>query len=219
LDRRAAWAGVIACLFLCAACAQMALLPISPIISALASLPDPDTAEEIVAMEKKRDWPGLVRYAQAKLQVEPRKSDWWFLQGYALARQSRHTEAIAAYQQALKISPEDEGSWLYLGYSQRESGQSELAIRTFSQALRYRPESAITYLALADTYARQNQFDRAIPGYRESVRYDSRLLEGWYGLAVACHSTGQRDCRDEALKSVQKIDPRASAEFERLYLK
>jgi tetratricopeptide (TPR) repeat protein len=210
-------AGVIACLVICAACAQVALMSVTPIIAALASHLDQTTAREIVELDKKQDWPGLLDLARALLQREPDRAEWWFLQGYALARQGQHAAAVESYERAIRISPEDESSWLSLGQSQSALGQMERAIQTYRQVLRYRPESAPAYLALADLYIRQGKPDLAIPNYRESVRYDPDSAQSWYGLAAAYQQTGQRERRDEALQGLRKLDPAAADQFEKQY--
>ncbi len=64
-------AGAAACLALCAACAQVALMSVTPVIAALASHLDQRTANAIVELDKKQDWPGLLGLARAKLQREP----------------------------------------------------------------------------------------------------------------------------------------------------
>jgi len=211
-------AGVIACLVFCAGCAQVALMSVEPMIGALARHLDQRTAREIVELEKKQDWPGMLSLARVQLQREPDRVEWWFLQGYALARQGQHAAAIESYEQAIRISPEDEGSWLYLGQSQGALGQTGRAIQTYRQLLRYRPESAQAYLALADIYQRQGQTDLAISNYRESVRYDPYSEQAWYGLAAAYQRTGQREHRDEALQGLRKLDPAAADQFEKQYL-
>ena len=210
-------AGGIACLVVCAACAQVVLVSVTPVIAAFASHLDQGSAREIVELEKKRDWPGMLSLARALLRREPGRADWWFLQGYALARQGQHAAAIESYQQAIRISPEDEGTWLSLGQSQSALGQMERAIQTYRQALRYRPESAQAYLTLADLYIRQGRPDLAIPNYRESVRYDPDSAQSWYGLAAAYQSTGQRERRDEALQGLRKLEPAAADQFEKQY--
>lgn len=210
-------AGVIACLVVCAACAQVAVMSVTPMIAALASHLDQRTASQITELEKKKDWPGMLTLARAQLQREPVRADWWFLQGYALARQGQHAAAIESYQRATRISPEDEASWIALGQSQSALGQMEDAIRTYRQALSYRPESAPAYLALADLYMRQGQPELAIRNYRENVRYDPDSAPGWYALAAAYQSTGQRERRDEALTGLRKLDPAAAAQFEKQY--
>jgi tetratricopeptide (TPR) repeat protein len=211
-------AGVIACLVFCAACAQVALMSVTPTIAALARHLDQRTAREIVELDKKQDWPGMLALARIQLLREPGRADWWFLQGYALARQGQHAAAIESYQQAVRISPEDEGSWLSIGESESALGQMERAIQAYRQALRYRPESAQTYLALADLYQRQGRPDLAIPNYRESVRYEPDLAQSWHGLAAAYQQTGQRERRDEAVQGLRKLDPAAADQFEKQYL-
>jgi len=210
-------AGIAACLVLCAACAQVALMSVTPMIAAFASHLDQRTANQIVELDKRQDWPAMLILAQAYLQREPDRAEWWFLQGYALARLDRHAAAVESFEKAVRISPEDEGSWLAMAKSQSALGQTSKAIRSYQQVLRYRPESAQAYLALAELYAQQGQLDLAIPNFRESVRYDADLAEGWYGLAAAYQRTGQRERRDEALKGLRKLDPAAADQFEKQY--
>lgn len=210
-------AGVVACLFVCGACAQVALVSVTPMVAALARHVDQRTSREIVELEQKRDWPGMLALAQAQLQREPVRAEWWWLQGYALARQEQHAAAIESYEQALRISPEDEGSWLALGQSQSELGRPEQAIKAYRQALRHRPESAQVYLALAELYQRQGQPHLALPNYRESVRYEPDSVPAWHGLAAAYQQTGQRERRDQAVEALRKLDPAAADQFEKQY--
>ena len=193
-------------------------MSVTPVIAALANHLDQRTASMIVELDKKQDWPGLLSLARAELQREPDRGEWWFLQGYALARQGQHAAAVESYQKAVRISPEDEGSWLSLGQSQTALGETERAIQTYQQALRYRPESALTYLALADAYQRQGRPDLAIPNYRESVRYEPNLAQAWYGLAAAYQHPGQRERRDEARQGLRKFDPAAAERLEKQLL-
>ena len=210
-------AGSIACLFVCGACAQVALVSVTPMVAALARHVDQRTSREIVELEQKQDWPGMLALARVQLQREPVRAEWWWLQGYALARQGQHAAAIESYEQALHLSPEDEGSWLALGQSQSELGRPEQAIKAYRQALRYRPESAQVYLALAELYQRQGQPNLALPNYRESVRYEPDSVPAWHGLAAAYQQTGQRERRDQAVEALRKLDPAAADQFEKQY--
>jgi len=214
-------AGVIACLVFCAGCAevatQVALMSVTPMIAAFASHLDQRTASQIVQLDKKQDWAGMLSLARAELTREPERADWWFLQGYALARQGQHAAAIESYQKAVRIAPESEGAWLAMAQSQSALGQTERAIQTYRQVLRYRPESAQAYLALAELYRRDGRPDLAIPNYRESVRYDSYSADAWQGLAAAYQQTGERERRDEALQGLRKLDPAAADRFEKQF--
>ena len=192
-------------------------MSVTPMIAAFARHLDQRTSNQVVELDKRQDWPAMLSLAQAYLQREPDRAEWWFLQGYALARLDRHAAAVESFEKAVRISPEDEGSWLALAQSQTALGQSRKAVQSYQQALRYRPESAQVYLALAELYQQQGQLDLAIPNFRESVRYEPDLAEGWYGLAAAYQRTGQRERRDEALKGLRKLDPAAAAQFEKQY--
>jgi tetratricopeptide (TPR) repeat protein len=208
-------AGLVACLVFCAACAQVALVSVTPVLAAFVRHLDQATAKHIADLEKKQDWPGMLALARAQLQREPGRADWWFLQGYALGRQGQHAAAVESYQQATRISPEEEGSWLALGQSLSALGQPERALQAYRQALRYRPESAAAYLALADAYQKQGRPDLAIADYRECVRYDLEMVQCWYGLTAAYQQTGQYDRRDEALQALRKLDAAAADQLER----
>jgi len=189
-----------------------------PVIAIFASRFEQSTASRITELDKKKDWPGMLRLARAQLKREPDRSDWWFLQGYALARQGQNEAAAESFRQATHLSPEDEESWLALGSSEMALGRPEQAIQAYRQALSYRPESARAYLALADLYLRRGETELAIPNYRESVRYEPDLEPGWYGLARAYDLAGQSEHRDEALLGLRKLDPAAAKQFEKQYL-
>jgi tetratricopeptide (TPR) repeat protein len=210
-------AGVVACLVVCAACAQVALVSATPVIAALASHLDQTTSREVVDLDKKQDWPGMLSLARVLLQREPGRSDWWFLQGYALSRLGQHAEAVQSFERATRISPEDEPAWLSLGQGYAELGQTERAIRTYKDALRHRPESAQAYQSLGDAYQKQNKLDLAASNYRECVRYDPEAAQCWYGLSSAYQGTGQRERRDEALQGLRKLDAAAADQFEKQY--
>ena len=210
-------AGIIACLFVCVGCAEVAIMSVTPMVAAIARHFDQGTAKVIYELEQKRDWAGMLALANAQLQVAPDRPAWWVLQGYALARQGEHAAAVDSYKRALRLSPEDENSWLALGQSQSELGRYDEAAQTYRQALRYRPESAQAYLALAELYMRQGQAERALPNFREAVRYEAELEEGWQGLATAYHATGRTDRRDEALMALRKLNPAAAERLERQF--
>jgi len=211
-------AGIVACLVVCGACAQVALMAVTPTLAAFVRHVDERTSREIVELEQKQDWAGMLALAQARLQRDPVSSEWWWLQGYALARQDQHGAAVESFQRASRISPEDEESWLSLGRSQSALGRSDLAVEAYRKALRYRPESAQVYLALAELYQEQGKPDLALPNFRESLRYEPGLEQAWYGLAAAYHLTGQGTLRDQAVEGLRKRNPAAAAQFEKQYL-
>ncbi len=209
--------GLVACLLLCAACAQAPTVPVTPAVAARTLHMEQGVASVIAELDQKQDWASMLRLAQSRLQLAPENTDWWFFHGYALARQGQHAAAIVSYEKAVRFSPEDEGAWLALAQSQIEVGMLDGAARTYQQVLRYRPESAQAYLALAELYQRQGRTALAVANYRESVRYDPSWVQAWYGLAAAYQKSGQAERRDEALAQLRKLDPAAAAQFEREY--
>ncbi len=194
------------------------MISVTPTLAAFARHLDRASAERVVELEQKQDWAGMLALAQARVQREPEKGDWWYLQGYALSRQGNNEAAAESYRQAARLSPEDEGAWLALGQAQSTLGRTEQAIGAYRQALRYRPESAQAYLALADLYRDQGKPDLALPNYRESVRYDPELRAAWVGLVAAYQTTGQIERRDQALQMLRRLDPAAADRLEKQFL-
>ena len=192
-------------------------MSVTPVIAALTTHLDQATGREVMDLEKKQDWPGMLGLARNLLLREPGRSDWWFLQGYALGRLGKHAEAVQSYERATRLSPEDEPAWLSMGQSQSELGLSERAIQTYKQALRYRPESAQAYQALGDIYQKQGKLDLAIFNYRECVRYDAESAQAWYGLAVAYQLSRQSGPRDESVQILRKLAPAIADKFDKQY--
>lgn len=210
--------GIVAGVFLLVACAQVAVMSVTPMVVAIARHMDQRTATAVAEMDQKQDWAGMLKLAQAQLLREPANSNWWLLHGYALARQGEHAAAVESYQRAARITPEEETAWLALGQSQNELGRSQDAIHSYQQALRYRPESAPAYLALAGLYLRLGQPDQALPHLREAVRYEPAMKAAWEGLATAYKLTGQTERRDQALHSLRKLDAAAADRLEKQFL-
>ena len=61
-------AGIVACLVVCGACAEVALISVTPVVAALARNVDQRSAREIVELEQKQDWPGMLGLARSRLQ-------------------------------------------------------------------------------------------------------------------------------------------------------
>ncbi|MDP2046720.1 MAG: trypsin-like peptidase domain-containing protein, partial [Deltaproteobacteria bacterium] len=67
------------------------------------------------ALEKSRDWPGLLAHCRRWTQAEPRNDFAWFDLGFAYANLGRHREAVEAYREALRLKPDDADAWINLG--------------------------------------------------------------------------------------------------------
>ncbi|HZT63796.1 MAG TPA: tetratricopeptide repeat protein [Burkholderiales bacterium] len=169
-----------------------------------------DTYEEreaIGELAKKKDWAGMLRFAEAQQKRNPAGSDWVLIAGYAWLRRGEYPKATAAFAQVIQQNPEDIGAWNLLGESQRRSGQPGQATRTLERASAIGRTSYATFFFLGEAYRDSNRLDRAIPAYREAARLEPELAQAWFELGSAYARTGQREEALRALERLEKVDP------------
>ena len=100
------------------------------------------------ALDAKKDWPALLRHAQAWTRKQPQNSVAWFVLGNAHANLRQHAKAIEAYRQALRIDPEDADAWSNLGITYSLNGQREEARKIYPVLRKLDPELAERYFSV-----------------------------------------------------------------------
>ena len=144
--------------------------PIDP-LSASALAGRGDTFEErqrIAELNRKRDWSGLVRFAEERQRGDPEGSDWGVIAGYAWLRSGDYPKATSAFLRVIQRNPEDIGAWNLLGETQRRAGQPGRAVQTLERASAIGRTSFATFFLLGEAYRDANRLDRAIHAYREA---------------------------------------------------
>jgi predicted Zn-dependent protease len=175
-----------------------------------------DTYEErelISDLHKKRDWDGLLRYAEARQRQDPAGSDWGVIASYALFRQNNYSKAIALLAPTVQRNPEDIGAWNLLGESQRKAGQPGQAVRTLERASAVGRTSFVTFFYLGEAYRDTQRLDRAVPAYLESTRLAPEFAQGWFELGHASARMGDQSQAKTALDNLQKLDPELATEL------
>jgi len=168
---------------------------------------------QITELNKKRDWDGLLRYAEARQRQDPAGSDWGVIAGYALFRLGDHSKAIALLIPVVQRNPEDIGAWNLLGESQRKAGQPGQAVRTLERASVVGRTSFVTFFYLGEAYRDAQRLDRAIPAYREAVRLEPEFAQGWFEFGAVCVRTGDKREVAAALERLQTLDPRLATDL------
>ena len=166
-----------------------------------------DDRKLIAELNKKKDWPGLLRFAQAKQREDPAGSDWGVLGGYALFRLGDYPKVIAVLTPIVRSNPEDVGAWNLLGEAQRRAGQPGQAARTLERASIVGRTSFVTFFFLGEAYRDAQRLDRAVPAYREAARLSPEFAQAWYELGSASVRMGDRSEAQAALDNLQKLDP------------
>lgn len=169
----------------------------------------------IADLNKKKNWDGLLRYAQERQRSDPGGSDGAVVASYAMFRKGNYSKAIALLQPVVQRNPEDIGAWNLLGESQRKAGQPGQAARTLERASVVGRTSFVTFFFLGEAYRDNQRLDRAIPAYREATRLAPAFAQGWFELGSACLRTGEKGEAAGALDNLQKLDPTLAAELKK----
>lgn len=101
--------------------------------------PNVEWVREAQALERRRDWTGLLAWGRGWVAVDTGNSLAWFIQGRALAELGRLPEAVAAYRESLRIDPRDIWTLNNLGNAHRDSGNRHEAMQAYRAAVEIDP--------------------------------------------------------------------------------
>jgi tetratricopeptide (TPR) repeat protein len=183
--------------------------------SALSERGDYDERKLISDLNRKKDWDGLLRYAEVRQRQDPAGSDWGVVASYALFRQGAYPKAIVLLSPLVQRNPEDIGAWNLLGEAQRRAGQPGQATRTLERASAVGRTSFVTFFFLGEAYRDAQRLDRAIPAYRESTRLAPEFAQAWFELGAVSARIGNQEDVATALQVLQKLDPALAAELKK----
>jgi tetratricopeptide (TPR) repeat protein len=168
-----------------------------------------DTFEQrqrVAELNRNRDWPGLVHFAEEHQRRDPEGSDWGVIAGYGWLKNRDYPKATAMLSRVTQRNPEDVGAWNLLGEAQRLSGQPGRAAQTLEYASTVSRSSFVTFFLLGEAYRDASRLDRAVASYREAVRLEPEFARGWFELGSAQVRIGQRKDAEIALGQLQKLE-------------
>ena len=172
-----------------------------------------DDRQLMSELNKKKDWDGLLRFAQNMQRQDPAGSDWGVVGSYALFRKGEYPKAIAVLGPIVQSNPEDIGAWNLLGEAQRRAGQPGQAARTLERASVVGRTSFVTFFFLGEAYRDAQRLDRAVVAYRECTRLAPEFAQGWFEFGAASGRMGDRGEAKAAVDTLQKLDPALAAEL------
>lgn len=200
------------------ACAQLALIPWTPLLSiALASRGDDHRDVEVIAdLQKKEDWRGLSQLAQQHVAKDPNRSNWWIVLGYAQMRLGEQAQAIEAFSRAVQWAPEDIDGWNMLGEAQRLAKKPEVAIQTLDRASSIDPRSPVTRYLLGQAYSDTGRHLRAAEAYRASLQLEPGFAEAWFGLGYSLVQLGEKKDVPPIIAKLKELNPALAGELTRI---
>jgi len=125
-----------------------------------------------IALEKRKDWQGLLGWSQKWTKSEPKNALAWFYLGFVYDELKRYNDAIEALRQAVRINPEDANAWNNLGAAYIEVKRYNDAIEASRQAVRINPEDANASYNLGVAYNLSGNRTAALNTAQELRRLD-----------------------------------------------
>jgi tetratricopeptide (TPR) repeat protein len=178
----------------------------SVLLSHLQSEPDANR-KQVVAMEARKDWEGLIKLAEQNLARERRIAGWWFVAGYANAQAGHHLKAIECFNELALLAPDDIEGWELLAQEYLAAGQPQRAVQTLGNALRVRDDSPTTWVLLGQGYEDLTRPDLAVGAYRSALKLNGQIARAWLGLGRASARLNRQPDYEQALKALEKLDP------------
>jgi tetratricopeptide (TPR) repeat protein len=168
---------------------------------------DAPNQAKLAELEAKKDWDGMVAFAQKNLKVDPVSPDWWMVVGYAYTQMARYEDAASAFQKVVQYSPDQIDGYNLLAETYRVMGRPEDAIRVLDRGLRVNQESPTTYLLIGQSFSDLKQPDRALEYFQLALRRDVKLIPAWYGLGAAYARLGRTADFDEVERNLRQLSP------------
>jgi tetratricopeptide (TPR) repeat protein len=216
--------------------------------SVLDAKPKEGWENRAIALEKAKDWQGLLDHCRRWTKAEP-DNDFagkWFMVAICLIKtreepdslmawnnlgshysaMGRYREALEAYRKAitLKDAPVLEAiAWSGLSETYAKLSLYREAIEAARQALRFCPNIGLAWNALGNAYAKLGRHKEAIDAYRESLRHSigmsETMAEAWSGLALSYFQLGNRSAALEAINELKKYDPQKADQLLNVIIK
>jgi hypothetical protein len=136
------------------------------------------------ALEKARDWLGVIAHCRQWTQAEPSNALAWTSLGVAYAKLDRYREAIEASWKALRIKPDDADAWINLGFASANLGRYRESIEAYREALRLKPDDANAWNGLASAYALSGNRSAALEAVKELRRFDPQGAEQLFNIIM-----------------------------------
>jgi Flp pilus assembly protein TadD len=155
--------------------------PVAPVPGAK---PQEVWGDRAVALEKARDFTGMLAHCRRWTQAEPNNEWAWFSLGVAYRNLERYREAIEAYREALRLKADFATAWNNLGFAYQKMGRSREEIEAYQEALRLEPDFADAWYNLAGAYFRSGNRSAALEAVRELRRYDPKEADKLFKLII-----------------------------------
>jgi tetratricopeptide (TPR) repeat protein len=167
----------------------------------------------VIELEQRKDWDGLVKFAEENIAKDKLNSDWWIVAGYAHSQADRLKRAIECYAEAVRLSPDEMMAWNLLAQTYRSAGQPDRALQIANRALNVNNRSPGTWFLVGELNSDLGRHEPAVKAYREAIQLDERFAPAWLGLGKAYARLGRANERSQVAQALEKLDPAMAKEL------
>jgi tetratricopeptide (TPR) repeat protein len=163
---------------------------------------------EAVALDRKKDWDGLLRHALLWTAKEPKDLDALNYLGRAYLKSGQYAKAILSYRKSLSRVP-DAGSdvWYNLGLAYSATNEMDKAIAAYQRAIKSAPDSAEVWNSLGEAFAQTKQTAKAIDAFQQALRLAPDLAAASFNLGNTYKDSGQAPKAIEAYRRAIRSTP------------
>jgi tetratricopeptide (TPR) repeat protein len=156
----------------------LALLIFAEAICLAYSLP------EAQALANRKDWNGLLRYAQAWAQAEPNNTNAYAMMMQAYMGMNRLDLVYEPAKKGVALSPQESGAWNALGMSAEALKRYPEAVDAYSHAVNLSPQNGAFWNNLAAAYSAENNYTLTLQTLerQEQTMGSSMNNLTWYNL-------------------------------------
>ena len=167
----------------------------------------------IAELDARKDWDGLVKFADQNLAKDRNNANWWLVAGYAHSQAGRKPRAIECYGEMVRLSPDDFLGWMLLAEAYRDTKQPLRVAQTLNNAHLAAKGTAESWFMLGEAYSELNRDLPAASAYQEAVRMNREFARAWYGLGRAQARLNRRAAFEQALKTLERLNPPLAKEL------
>jgi len=129
------------------------------------------------------------------------------LQGEALLKQNRLSEAIKKIEKATKRMPNNERAWLFLGMAYHQSGDHQKALLAYERANALNPGMSILPYNLGCLYLDMKNYNLAINSFSSYLRFNNQSADAWEKIGYAYLAIQQTNTAVDCLNNFLKFSP------------
>lgn len=168
------------------------------------------------ALEKKADWPGLLKLSQQEVKRDLTNAVAWFDVGIASAHLKQYSQAVHAFREAIRHQAEYDEAWHALGVAYANLKEYDNAIEAYGDAVRLQPENGEAWYDLGNAHYALKHHAHAIHAYREALRIQPENAAAWYNLGMTYQDLNLYGEAAEAYLETVRIQPENAEAWYRL---